>query len=131
MIKIQTYNWAESFNRNFRTIVLFLGAFLLPVFYVYADGYTCDPSSGKICNPIKASSVQELIKSLLEGVIKIGLPVIALALIYSGFLFVQAQGKPSEIETAQKSFTYTIIGAAILLGAWALAQMIAETVLSL
>ena len=91
----------------------------------------CDPSAGKICNPISVSSLDQFIQIVLQGVIKIGIPIIALAVIYSGFLFVKAQGNPGELEVAQKSLMYTLIGAAILLGAWAIAQVIANTVLAL
>ncbi|MCX6747550.1 MAG: pilin [Candidatus Nomurabacteria bacterium] len=84
-----------------------------------------------IKNPINATSVNGLIKDILIGVIKIGIPLIAIAIIYSGFLFVTAQGKPGDIETAKRAFMYTLIGGAILLGAWAIAQLISDTVLSL
>lgn len=86
----------------------------------------------KVKNPIPAiTSIPEFIKTILEFVIKIGIPIVALAIIYSGFLFVSARGKPSELETAKRSIMYTLIGAAILLGAWAIAIMISETVLDL
>lgn len=85
----------------------------------------------KIQNPIKVSSINGFIKIILEGVIKLGLPIVALALVYCGFLFVQARGKSKELEEAKKALLYTIIGAAILLGSWTIAQLISETVLSL
>lgn len=96
-----------------------------------------DPASagglcnGKLCNPIKASDIMSFIKTILEAVIKIGLPIVALAIVYSGFLFVFARGNPGEIETAKKALLYSLIGAALLLGAWTFAQIISETVLSL
>lgn len=90
----------------------------------------CD-KSGKICNPINANSINEVIKIILEGVIKIGIPIIALAIIYSGFLFVSAQGNSEKIKKAKDALLYTLIGAAVLLGSWAIAQLISETVLSL
>lgn len=84
-----------------------------------------------ITNPIKAQTFTGLIKTILEGVIKIGMPVIVLAIIYSGFLFVTAQGKPAEIEKARNTLLNVLIGAAILLGSWGIAQLVTETVQSL
>ncbi len=84
-----------------------------------------------ITNPIGVDNLNDFIKKLLEGLIKIGIPIIAIAIIYSGFLFVTAQGKPQAIEQAKRAFLYTLIGAAILLGSWALAQLISDTVLQL
>jgi hypothetical protein len=131
MIKEKVSNLVSFLSKKFSIAVFFLVSFFLPVIFIYADGFTCDDSTGKICNPISATSLQGLIKTILEGVIKIGIPIIALAIIYSGFLFVQARGKPGEIEKAKNSLIYTLIGAAILLGAWAIAQLISETVLVL
>ncbi len=86
---------------------------------------------GKIKNPIHIDNINDFILVLLQGVIKIGIPIIALAIIYCGFLFVAAQGNSEKLSKAKDALIYTIIGAAILLGAWALAQLISETVLAL
>ena len=92
-----------------------------------------DPNSPPVTieNPIGADSINGLIKIILEGVIKIGIPIIALAIIYCGFLFVSSQGKPESIKKAKDALLYTLIGAAILIGSWAIAQLISETVLAL
>ncbi len=91
----------------------------------------CDPAGGKICNPIGQSSITDFIEHVLEGALKLGFPVIALAIIYCGFLFVMARGKEEKITEAKSALMYTLIGAAVLLGAWTLAQIISETVISL
>lgn len=88
-------------------------------------------TSTKINNPINADTIDGFIKTLLEGVLKIGLPIVALAIIYSGFLFVSARGNSESLKKAKSALLYSVIGAAILLGAWAIAQLIANTVLSL
>jgi len=90
-----------------------------------------DSGSTTITNPINADTINGLIKIILIGVIKIGIPLIALALVYTGFLYVAARGKPAAIETANQSLMYTLLGAAILLGSWAIAQLISNTVLQL
>lgn len=88
-------------------------------------------ASGKICNPINTSTIQEFIRVLLEGILKIGIPLVALSVIYCGFLFVKAQGKSEDLTKAKDALWYTLIGAAILLGSWAIAKLISETVLAL
>jgi hypothetical protein len=106
---------------------------VLPV-VSYADGHnsTCDPTKGKICNPLDSThTIPELIQKILEGALKVGIPLLALAIIYSGFLFVVARGKSEKLEKAKDSLLYTIIGGAILLGAWAIAKMIQSTVLDI
>mgnify|MGYP007080410144 CR=1 FL=1 len=94
---------------------------------------TCD-DTGKICNPLErtgVNSIEGFVKVFLEGALKIGIPVIALAVIYSGFLFVAARGNPESITKAKDTLLYTLIGAAILIGSWAIAKLISETVLGL
>jgi len=97
----------------------------------FADNTNCDPTNGKICPPINQTSLNGLIKTLLEGVLKIGIPIVALAVVYCGFLFVQARGKPEALTKAKDALLYTLIGAAILLGSWAIAKLISDTVLAL
>ena len=84
-----------------------------------------------IKNPISVNTINEFIKVILIGVIKIGIPIVALAIIYSGFLFVTARGKSEKLTEAKKALMYSLIGAAILLGSWAIAQLISNTVLAL
>ena len=96
-----------------------------------AKDTSCVPSEGKICNPVPYETVNDFIKALLTGILKIGIPLVALAIIYCGFLFVAARGNPEKITKARDALMYTLIGAAILLGAWAIATLIANTVTSL
>jgi len=119
-------------KNNLLKLTLILFIFIFPLFS-FAQGSTKPPldQSGKIVNPIKAETVNDLIKVLLEGLIKIGMPIIALAIIYSGFLFVFARGNSEKLTKAKDALLYTLIGAAILLGSWAIAQLISSTVLAL
>ncbi|MEX2029122.1 MAG: hypothetical protein WD963_01425 [Candidatus Paceibacterota bacterium] len=96
--------------------------------------YPSDPNAGKLVNPLKRGGIDNIpkfIEVLLKGVLKIGIPLIALAIIYCGFLFVAARGNSEKLTKAKDALLYTLIGAAILLGSWAIAQLISETVLSL
>ena len=85
----------------------------------------------KITNPIKANNINELLLAILQGAIQLGIPVIALAIIYSGFLFVEARGNSEKLGKAKSALLYTLIGAAILLGAWTIAQLISDTILQI
>lgn len=81
-----------------------------------------------IKNPIKVDTITQFIEILLNAVLVIGVPIVALAIIYCGFLFVKAQGNGEEIKKAKSAFMYTIVGAFLLLGAWVLAKAIGSTV---
>ena len=58
----------------------------------------------------------------------IGVPIVTLAIIYAGFLFVAARGNAEELTKAKKTLMYTLIGAALLLGSFVIAQAIKGTV---
>ena len=89
-------------------------------------------NDGKLVNPLNnITSIDGFVQTILVGALKIGMPVIALAIIYCGFLFVSARGNSEKIGEAKDALMYTLIGAAILLGAWALALLIKNTVLAL
>ena len=120
-------------KKNWCKIVSFAFVSFLPIISFAGDTNTpSDPCVGKICNPIPSiTSIPGLIQTILEGALKIGIPVIALAIIYCGFLFVKARGKPEEITKAKDALLYTLIGAAILLGSWAIAKMISATITGL
>lgn len=115
-----------------------------PSFALALDGDTQDPNPGggstssepdvsfQLENPLSGvSTISEFVKKILDVVLTIGIPIVALAIIYSGFLFVAARGNTEKLSQAKKTFLYTIIGAAVLLGAWLLAQVLSETITQL
>lgn len=94
-------------------------------------GGTGGSGGGSFPNPIRYSTFMDFVKAILEVVLKIGIPVAAMFIIYSGFLFVKAQGNEQELVKAKHAFTYAVIGTAILLGSWLLATGIESTINSL
>lgn len=83
----------------------------------------------QINNPLgNTSTFAELIAKIASIVLKIGFPIAVLFIIYSGFLFATARGSEDKIKTAKQTFTWAIIGTAILLGAEVLALAIQATI---
>src|SRR3990167_2089983 len=113
-------------NKIWSKIILFF-TFTIPIHMLYAQD--CLPDGGVICNPLgnTAVDIPGFIRILLTNAIRIGFPVVALAIIYCGFLFVAARGNEEKITKAKDALVYTLIGAAILLGSWAIAQLIQST----
>ncbi len=114
------------------SFVFILGLMLVyPVLFVNAGGDTVSSSIKiGITNPLKAEidTIPKFIVAIIEIVLIIAVPIIVLAVIYVGFLFVKAQGKPEEITKAKKALLYTLIGAALVLGAFVIANAIGKTV---
>lgn len=124
-------------KKSWQKLIVVFFTLITPVFTLYADsgGPVVNPGSGgKIINPLAGNgvnSIPDFIQTILTGALKIGIPVIALAIIYSGFLFVFARGNSEKLGKAKEALLYTLIGAAILLGSWAIATMIQVTVTGL
>ncbi|MFA6324936.1 MAG: hypothetical protein WCX46_01790 [Candidatus Paceibacterota bacterium] len=135
MKKIEILNEVK-FNvikKSLVTLAL-LAIVFLPVLSFANTDNSAEPITTTINNPLANKGINNIdgfIKVILTGVIKIGIPIVALAIIYSGFLFVSAMGNKEKLTIAKRSLMYSLIGAAILLGAWAIAQLISNTVLAL
>jgi len=111
---------------------------------VYAqEGATENPGTGgetqtapgakvgiELDNPFKSGgSLPELLNNIFnEIVFPIGGILAVLAFIYSGFLFVSAQGNESKLTTAKTALLYTAVGTAVLLGARVISEVIGGTV---
>jgi hypothetical protein len=73
-------------------------------------------------------SISDLLASILEIIITVGIPLVVLAVIYTGFLFVSAMGDKEKIKKAREAFLWTIIGGVIILASWVIAEAISSTV---
>jgi len=84
--------------------------------------------SGKLKNPVNFDSLRELIAAILDVIVQIGVPIAAVFLIYSGYLFVSARGSEEKLGKAKSIFLWTLVGIAVLLGASVLANLISGTI---
>ena len=91
--------------------------------------YQSNNSGGsfELTNPLKVSSVCQLIGLLLHAAIVIGIPIAVLFIVYAGFKFVLARGSPGELSEARTNLVYTLIGIAIFIGASLIANVIIAT----
>jgi len=85
-----------------------------------------------LLNPLSAgTSLETLLQDILQLVVRIGVVVVVLMLVYVGFMFATARGEPAKITQAKDALLWTIVGALILLGAQAIASGIQATAQSL
>lgn len=86
-----------------------------------------------IPNPLAGTvdSLPQLFQQIVQIIISVGIPLIAIALVYSGFLFVSARGSDENIKHAKTVFTYAVIGGLILLASWLVAGAVKDALTSL
>lgn len=104
------------------------------------SGYSGDgsPDGGPIivnpfnCGGVTPCNIFTLLKAIIDRIIlPIGGVLAVLAFIYSGFLYVTAQGNDTKLAKAHRALLYTVIGTAVLLGSWVIANVIENTINSL
>ncbi len=89
-------------------------------------------TGGPIRNPLgTTNSISALVTKILDIVIQIGLPAIALAIVYTGFLFVAARGNEIKLTQAKTTLLWTVIGAGVILGAFVIKTAICGTITNL
>jgi hypothetical protein len=74
------------------------------------------------------TSIQGLLLAILNIIVTVGIPLVVLAIIYSGFLFVTAMGDKEKIKNARGVFMWTIIGGIIILASTVIANAIDGTI---
>lgn len=92
-----------------------------------------DSSGPTLQNPLSANlnTLPLAIEAFLRAVLQVALPIIAVAIVISGFMFVFARGNPDKLKTARRNFVYVIGGATLMLSGWVLATLILGTISSL
>jgi hypothetical protein len=104
---------------------------LVSTAYAQGNGTGGGTPPGTIRNQLSSPDLQTFFLNVIEIIVTLGTYVLVVAIIYVGFLFVTAGGNEKKIGDARNALFYTVIGGAILLGAWVIATAIANTVTAL
>lgn len=119
-------------NKIIYSLLVFI--LLITPIFLNAEGENNPPGIGvKITNPFKCEgtncSLMGLILAITENIVMpIAAVMVTLWIIWAGFGFLMAQGKPVEIDKAKQRLLWSLIGAGILLGAVGIAKVIENTV---
>ena len=85
----------------------------------------------KFINPLGPNGPQDiptLLNKILDALMLFLVPIVVLFIIYAGFLFVMAQGNDAKLTKAKSVLGWTLVGAAILLGAKIITTVLSSTV---
>ncbi len=115
----------KSLSRFSAKLASSVGLFLVYVQVALAQGAT-------IVNPLGSTvTLCGFLKNLLNVVLAVGVPFLVLWLIYGGFLMVMSRGNPAKLEKAKRNIAWTIGGIVLILGAWTVMYVIANTIVSI
>lgn len=94
-------------NSRFQSLsFVILSALLLVPTFVWAL---------EIGNPLKADSFEELILNIVDFLFNLAIPIMALMIIWGGFLFVTAAGEPAKIQQGKQLILWAVIGFIVIL----------------
>lgn len=93
-----------------------------------AAGQVAHAAETELKNPLSVGTISDFVALALKVMVMVALPIIAFFIVYSGFLFVSAQGKDEQLSKAKTNLLYVIIGSMLILGAWVIATLIGGTV---
>ncbi|MBI2005106.1 hypothetical protein HYS79_03070 [Patescibacteria group bacterium] len=83
-------------------------------------------------NPLAhGSTLCELLNAVFSVTLTLGIPIAVVFMVIAGLKFVLALGNPKKLGNAKKNIYYTMVGIALFVGAWFLAQVVANTLLQL
>jgi len=96
-------------------LIISFSIFILVQIFFVAQVFAQSTKTFEIPNPLDATSFEALVKGIAKWFYRIMVPVAAIMVLYSGFLFLTSGGDEEKIKRAKKAITYTIVGVAIIL----------------
>lgn len=104
------------------------GLLFLPAVLFASSHTTPSGDTVSFTNYLKVDSIEDLLEGILTIVLVLATPIIIFFIIYSGFLYVTAGGDQEKLKTAKNAITYAIIGGVLVLGAFAIGEIIKNLV---
>ncbi|MDP3902290.1 MAG: hypothetical protein Q8Q21_01755 [bacterium] len=101
---------------------------IIPLSFLLLPFTILEAAEKMIDNPLGTDSFPKLASALSELAIEIGIPIAALFIIYSGLMFVTARGNEEKLKKARIGLMWSLGGTAILLGAWAITEVLKDTI---
>ena len=77
--------------------------------------------------PGSGATLQDFIAVLIEIIQAIGIPVLVICIIYAGYIIVTAGGNEEKVTKGKTWIFWTLIGAAIILSAQVIANLVYST----
>lgn len=94
-----------------------------------ADAGPPIPGSGlHIENPLSCSDATECVQNLLNGLIYLAAPVVAVMILIGGFQIMAAAGNEERLKSGKNTILYAVLGYAVILLASGVAAVIQDAV---
>jgi len=103
--------------------------YLLTSLLVFLSTFSIAVAEARLPNPVaRIMEPGDLIDILVAIFQFLGGPIVVIGLMYAGYTLVSAQGETNKIEEGRRALLWVIVGAAIILGATVLKEVVSGTV---
>jgi hypothetical protein len=95
---------------------------LLPIsLFAQSVDYDCE-GKGVICNPLihqtvngeQVETLPQLLNFLLDLLVRVSIPIITVAIIWTGFVYATSKGDPTKLKKAHAMALYIVLGAGLV-----------------
>lgn len=105
---------AKVFRKSIPAFFLsFLSYFCVP--FAKASNITGQTGGLTIKNPLGTENVIDIINRILNYLIYISVPILALMILIGGFQILTARGEPGKITDGRKTITWAVVGFLVIL----------------
>ena len=92
-----------------------------------ASAATCPKGTVCLVNPLKTSSIPELVRNVVGTAIGILGALALLVFVYGGFLWLTSGGEPAKIQSGKDAMKWAAVGLAVVFSSYALVSFVLST----
>lgn len=112
-------------NHKISIFVLFLIFSFVLGNLVLAVQSSCPGGSG-LCDPFRNRNIFQILQSIIGYLIEIGAPILAVMVIYGGFLILTAGDSPEKVKSGKDVILWAVVGYMIVLSSWGVLYIIGQ-----
>jgi len=85
-------------------------------------------SSGNLEDPFQNKTIFTIIQNIIGYLIKIGAPILAVMVIYGGFLILSAGDSPEKVKSGRDVILWAVVGYTVVLCSWGIIYIMGEII---
>lgn len=84
------------------------------------------PTGEGLTNPLGTTDIFTILQRIIGYLIKIGAPILAIMVIYGGYLILTAGDKPEDVKKGKDTILYATIGYIIIICSWGIIYIVGQ-----
>ena len=115
-------------NYKISLFILFLTFSFILSNFVLAATVSCPGGKDCLQDPFDGKTIFTIIQSIIGYLILIGVPILAVMVIYGGFLILTAGDSPEKVKSGKDVILWAVVGYTIVLCSWGVIYIIGEVI---